>query len=391
LIKDATGAVIGNEMKCPDGHKVLFTYGFEGEHTLPLAFKKHPTLYEGYQSTRPLADVQAEVADLHAAGALVALAHSEADDIDAPTIINGGADAMEWYNPHGNFKTALGGDKITGSAVQVIPIISQLNEFLQGSTSGAHPDLFLLLLLPQWPQKGFDKWREVQKGRFVPGLLGSDVHQNVSVDPVCKGAVAQAACAALLGGKPNVLAQLISGGQLIMADGRRFDAFERILRWLHNRVFTKELTPDGLKEAIGHGRSYGLFSVFGDPSGFSYDGVAAGNPVDLGDEVAGPVTLKVQLPTAPAPIPSGVTFDAATAAKAEIRAVLHRTDASGTVEVAQASGLGQVITKSVTEPGSYHVEIWIKPKHFANVLGGQASIADTEYMWLITNPIRVKK
>ena len=391
LVKDATGAVIGNTMTCADGRKVLFTFGFEGEHTLPIAFKKHPTRYDGYVSTRPIAEVQALVADLHAAGALVALAHSEADDIDALTIVQGGADAMEWYNPHGNFKTALGGDKISGAAVDVVPIFKKLGDFLQGSSSGAHPDLFYLLLLPSWPKKGFDKWREVQKSRFVPGLLGSDVHQNVSVDPVCSGAAQQAICTALLGGSSNALAPLISGGQIVMSDGKRFDAFERLLRWLHNRVFVKSLSPDDLHEGLGHGRSYGVFSVFGDPKGFYFDGDSAGKPVDMGDEVKGPVTLHVQLPSAPAPIPSGVTFDAATAAKAEVRAVLYRTDANGTAPVANVAGLGQLLSRPVTEPGQYHVEMWLKPKHFAGLLGSQSASADTEYMWAITNPIRIAK
>lgn len=388
LVKNAAGDVIGNEMTCPNGHKVLFTYGFEGNHTLPIALEKHPTRYDGFETARPIADVKALVADLHDAGAIVALAHSEGDDIDAPTIVEGGADAMEWYNPHGNFKTAIGGDQITGDVVNIIPFFSKLNDFLQGSTSGAHPDLFYLLLLPNWPVKGFEKWRTVQKSRFVPGVLGSDVHQNVSTDPVCKGA-AQVVCAALLGNRANVLAQLVAGGQLTMSDGRRFDAFERLLRWLHNRVFVKSLSPADLREGIAHGRSYGLFSVFGDPKDFFFDGVAGGKPVDMGDGVKGPVTLHVKLPSAPAPIPSGVTFDAPTAAKAEIRAVLYRTDANGTVEVAKASGAGQLLTPTVSEPGQYHVEVWIKPKHFANLLGDQGAAADTEYMWLITNPIRI--
>ena len=103
------------------------------------------------------------------------------------------------------------------------------------------------------------------------------------------------------------------------------------------------------------------------------------------------MTLKVQVPSAPAPIPSGVVFDKTTAAKAEVRTVLYRTDGNGTVEVAQVAGLGQSITKTVTEPGQYHVEVWIKPKHLASQLGSQASSADTEYLWLITNPIRLKK
>lgn len=395
LVTGADGAVIGNKIKCPDGRKVLFTYGYEGNHTLPLVFKKHPTRYDGYESTRPLAEVQALVADLHDAGAVVALAHSEGPDIDVPTIVQGGADAMEWYNPHGNFKTAIGtadGDKIGGSAVEVIPFFRNLDTFLTGSTSGAHPDLFYLMLLPKWPQAGFDRWREVQKSRHVPGVLGSDIHQNVSVDPVCKGATAQALCLSLLGGsKPSALALLVSGGQLIMSDGRRFDAYERLMRWLHNRVYVKTLSPDDLQEGIARGRSYGLFSVFGEPSDFFFDGDAAGKPVDMGDEAKGPVTLHVQLPTAPAPVPSGATFDAATAKKAEVRATLFRTDANGTVEVAKASGLGQLLTPTVTEPGSYHVEVWIRPKHFAGMLGDQAALSNTEYMWLITNPIRVVK
>jgi hypothetical protein len=389
LVKDDDDAVIGNRMTCPDGHEVLFTFGFEGDHTLPLALKRHPSRYDGYTKDRPIAEVISLVADLHDAGAIVALAHSEEDNIDAPTIVQGGADAMEWYNPHGNFKTALGGDKITGQVLDLIPLFRQLEGFMAGSSSGAHPDLFYLLLLPKWPQKGFDKWREVQKSRFVPGILGSDIHQNVSVDPICKGA-AQVLCTTLLGAQSGALAQLIAGGQLMMSDNRRFDAYERLMRWLHNRVFVKSLGPDGLREAIAHGRSYGLFSVFGEPSGFHFDGVANGEPVDLGDEVAGPITLNIQLPTAPAPIPSGPSFDATASARAEVRATLFRTDAKGTTEVANGSGLGEMMTLTATEPGSYHVEVRIKPKQLSSVLGNQGALAEEEYMWLITNPIRVK-
>jgi hypothetical protein len=389
LVKDANGEVIGNEMTCADGHKVLFTYGYEGNHTLPIAFEKHPTRFDEYTKDRPIGEVQSLVADLHDAGALVALAHSEGDDIDAPTIVQGGADAMEWYNPHGNFKTAIGGDTISGDILDLIPFFKQLDDFMIGSSSGAHADLFYLLLLPKWPQKGFDKWREVQKSRHVPGIFGSDIHQNVSVDPICNGS-AQILCATLLGGQSNALAQLIAGGQLVMADGRRFDAYERLMRWLHNRVFVKSLSPGDLREGIAHGRSFGLFSVFGEPTDFFVDGDAGGKPVDLGDEVSGPVKLYVQTPKAPTPVPSGVTFDTPTAETAEIRTVLFRTDANGTHEVMTESGLGKVMTPTLGQPGSYHLEVWIKPKHFAKLLGDQGASANTEYMWLITNPIRVK-
>ena len=60
---------------------------------------------------------------------------------------------------------AVDGNTIGGSAVDLIPFFQHLNTFLTGSTSGAHPDLFYLLLLPKWPQAGFDKWREHFRAR----------------------------------------------------------------------------------------------------------------------------------------------------------------------------------------------------------------------------------
>ena len=50
---------------------------------------------------------------------------------------------------------------------------------------------------------------------------------------------------------------------------------------------------------------------------------------------------------------------------------------------------GESLTWNATEPGAYHVEVWIKPRHLVAALGTQAALADTEYLWFITNPIRV--
>lgn len=162
------------------------------------------------------------------------------------------------------------------------------------------------------------------------------------------------------------------------------------MRWLHSHVLAKSDALEDVEEALAHGRSYGLFSIFGDAEGFVFDGDAAGEPVDLGDEAKGPVTLHVQLPFAPAPVKSGVTFDATAAQAAEVRASVFHTSTNGTVEIAKVSGLGALLEATVTEPGSYHVEVWIRPKHLASRLGDQAALADGEYMWIITNPIRVK-
>lgn len=380
-------APIGNMLVCPDGRKVLLGFGYEGTHTLPLFFKKQPTKYEAYASPRPLADVQALVADLKSAGAVVGLAHSEQDDLPESLIVDAGAEAMEWYNPHGNFLTALGGDKVTGAITNVLPLLGKMNPFLAGSSSGAHADLVYLVLLPSWPVKGFEKWRTVQQTRFVPGMLGSDVHENVSVDPVCKGAAA-AACSALAGSNQSALAALVTGGQLMLNDGRRMDAYERLFRWLNNRVLANELTPAAISEAIRRGRSYGVFSVFGDPNDFSYEGAGASGPLDMGDAAKGPISLSLRVPT-PRAIDGGAPFDANAAKNVVLRAVIFRTDASGTVEVARSTTLGDTLKYNATAPGSYHAEIWVKPRHLLGALGSATNLADTEYMWLITNPIRV--
>ena len=35
------------------------------------------------------------------------------------------------------------------------------------------------------------------------------------------------------------------------------------------------------------------------------------------------------------------------------------------------------------------LEVWIKPKHMATALGSSSSLADAEYLWLISNPIYI--
>lgn len=390
LVLGADGSPVGNKVKCANGQSVLFTFGYESTHTLPIALERQPTLYEAYTNDRTPAQITALVSDLKAAGAVVGLAHSEEADMPADLIVQGGADVMEWYNPHGNFKTVFGGDKLGGNVSEVFSLVRGIDDFLKGSTSGAHPDLIYLRILPSWPKEGFDKWRTVQRSRHVPGILGSDVHQNVSVDPVCKGTVQQALCQGLAGGRLAALALLAAGGQLIMSDNQRMDSYERIMRWLHNRILVDEVSPKAIADALRNGRSYGLFSVFGEPVDFSFVGRRDNDVRTMGEEMKAPAALQVRVPQ-PRSIVGGATFDAAQAAKAELRVVLFRTDASGTTEVARTNTIGSTLAFDAKDPGSYHIEIWVKPKHLTSALGGQSGLADAEYLWLITNPLRVTR
>ncbi len=390
------GVVAANRLRCDDGRTVLITEGFEAEHTLPIGFSSQPATdaeYGDLLDARPIGDVQAMVAQLKGHGAVISSAHSEETNVSAATLVASGVDAMEWYNPHGNFKTIFGdqtGTSIGLGALDALSLLGKMSPFMTGASSGAHPDLVLLVLLPHWPQAGFDKWREVQRSRTVTGMLGSDVHQNVSIKPLCTGSLT-VPCQLAAAGSPDkqkALALLISGGLIVMADERRLDAYERIFRWVENRMLVTEYTTTGIKDALRAGRSYGLFSVFGDPLGFRFAGQQGSTLLEMGARAAGPVTLTVRAPVGAGQL-TGAPISAADSTKAQVRVSLYLTTSHETKLVQESALLGGTFTFTATEPGAYHVEVWTKPKHLASALGSQAGLADTEYLWLITTPIRV--
>lgn len=388
-------AALANNMRCADDRRVLVMAGYEATHTMPLGLHHHvdAKLYAGLGDDVPLAEAKALVAGLKAGGAVVAMAHSEEADLSAARIVEVELDAMEWYNPHGNFKTVLGGDSISADPAGLLELLQGLLPFMAGSKSGAHPDLVYLRMLPSWPVEGFKKWREVQRSRAVTGILGSDVHQNVAVAPLCDNPnpVLQAACvAAAQAILPEALAGLVTGGTIDMADGLRLDTYARIMRWLENRVLTEPgpLTLAMLQDALRAGHNYGLFSVFGEPEGLRYVGHAGDQLLWIGDAAAGPVTLELQAPLRPGAL-GGAAWTPAEGDKAQIRSELWRTDAGGSVKVDEAAGLGARLEVVAAEAGAYHVEVYIVPQHLRAALGTEEALADGEFLWLITNPIRV--
>jgi hypothetical protein len=395
LVLDGDAPVM-NLIKCPGDHVVALAVGYESTHTLPLGLHHHvaPEFYAGLVDADPLETSMALVGALKEAGAVVAIAHAEEEDLSAQRIVDVGLDAMEWYNPHGNFLNFFGGDSIASDPAKLLDLFDALTPFMAGSSSGAHADLVYLQLLPSWPQAGFDKWREVQRSRAVTGIFGSDVHQNVSIAPLCDqdNPIAQMACVA--GAKallPDQLDSLVEGGTIEMADGDRLDSYARIMRWLENRVLTPPGTVDlaALQDALRAGRNYGLFAVFGDPSNLRYFATDPGDAyLSMGDSAEGPLMLEVRAPSRPLPLhAAGPQWTEDEASAAEVRVELWRTDAMGSTIVTMQSGLGSRISHPASEPGAYHVEIWIRPQHLKQALGDQAALADIFYMWLITNPI----
>ncbi|MGC4115980.1 MAG: hypothetical protein QM765_15610 [Myxococcales bacterium] len=232
LVRDAQDQPVGNLVTCPDGHPVLFMVGFESTHTAPLGLHRVPqdeTLFGPLLDSVPLAEAQARVQGLKDLGAVAAIVHSEETDLSAQQLLDSGVEAMEWYNVHASILALTGSDQIGGKALAVFDLLKKFEPFLLGSKSGADPDLVSLALLPEMPMGGIDKWNEVQRTRRVTGMLGSDIHRNVSVDPVCSGAW-QYVCQGAAALYPSTLTLLVNGGPLILSDGQRLDSYARIGR-----------------------------------------------------------------------------------------------------------------------------------------------------------------
>ena len=389
-LRDASGAVIGAQLPCG----TQMAPGWEGTHTMPLGLTRQLTDAESNaygthtDNTETLADMQAALATVHAAGGIYFTAHSEEPDLPETVLEQLQTDGMEWYNIHGNFIALLGGqgDLLTGpSPLAVITAIKDLEPFLLGGHAAA--DLaYLPLLKVHFPEVGLQKWTQVLGARFIAAGLGNDVHRNVSVAPLCKGAVLMALCQAASTLYPNVLTALAAGGQLLLSDGERLDSYARVLRWLNNRALVTSMDIAAAREAMGRGRSYGVFAVLGEPGPVSFQARAAdGTLLQMGDSApAAGATLLLRLPDPPAP-DLGPQWTAQDAARAQLHAVLWR----GGEQVAAFDTWSAAVEFPVDQPGRYWLEVRVVPRHL-DALAGGSDLTSAEYRWVLMNPIDLK-
>ena len=403
------GAPIANRMSCPGGQSVLLSVGFEATHVMPLGLHTLPpggssgSLYAGASDATGAAQIKQQVQGLQAAGAVVSMVHSEETDISAPTIDAAGYEAMEWYNVHAAILALAGADTLTFDVKNIPALVTLVGKLMTISpflsSGGPHPDLVYLPLLDPMPLAGRDKWRQIVAGRPITGLFGTDAHQNVVVNTSTCAGLMQVVCAGALSAVestmgitiPAVLKNLLlQGGNVILSDGDRVDSYLRLMRWLENRLLVKSVDLAELQDAVRNGRAYGVQTVFGDPHSFAFSGTQGGNLLQMGDSASGSLTLHLSVPDRPVPIPSGAPFSTTDALKAQVRAELLRIDGSGASVVQQVTALGGQLTTPVSQPGAYHVQIWITPRHLEGALGSSAALAQKEYLWVITNPIYVK-
>jgi hypothetical protein len=333
------GEHIASQLLCPDGSKVLLMVGSEND-LMPIGLHSHVAdnpddRYKILQST------DAASADMmRAHGALIAVAHGESHDFDQLMAVQ--ADATEIYNIHANvgpdIRAMMGLDP-TAPILALFPFINMDDPKLQ-------PDMAMLAFWEENPDELGRLTALWQAGRHVTATVGVDAHENV-----------------------------ISGK---LADGERGDAYRRMLRWFSNHLLVEDLSPDGLFDAIRHGRNYAAFELYGSPVGFDYRADLGGTTFEMGDSTSVGAQLTLVPPSADGVQPR------------DLRLRILRVDAAGTTEVAHGDGLAPVVV-TADQPGVYRAEVRITPHHLAPYLGtSMANLAELEKVWIYTNPIYVE-
>ena len=405
VLKD--GAPIANRIQCPAGdglpaHEVQVMVGYETTHTMPVGLYRHytNTAWEGQADTNdvPFADARAGVDGAHAVGGVVVNAHSEEDSISAQRLVDVGVDAMEIYNLHANFLTITG--QGSSGLKPNIGRILKLESFLGDAASSPVSDLALLVMLDIQPEAAFKKWQAVLGQRHVTGLLGNDVHQNVVLPQICAPDSQYAGvCDGLTDTYPHLTKLLTEGGKVMLADGKRIDDYTRMLRWVQDRAVVPAGTPlaeraEAVKLAILQGRIWAEFDVLGIPDGADFYGDDGKQWLEMGAKLAKGQKLWVHTPTlALAPWSSWTLADAHKPGdETSVRTIVWRIapGADHAEIVTEIAGMGQTQSLVADQPGRYHIEVRIKPKHLRAGLKGLGDLADMEQRWTVSNPIEVQ-
>ena len=190
---------------------------------------------------------------------------------------------------------------------------------------------------------------------------------------------------------PNVLASLAAGGQFMLSDGERIDTYARVIRWLNNRALVTGPGIDSAREAMGRGRSYGVFAVLGEPGPLRFQArTSSGRVLEMGDDgLASGTTLLARMPDRPM-AELGAQWTAADAQRAELHALLWRTTASGRALAAEWRDFSSQVELAAPGPGAYSLEIRLVPRHLDGLLANAKALASTEHRWVLTNAILLR-
>jgi hypothetical protein len=372
LVLGDSGAPRGAIFPCPNSeHQVFLVPGFEGTHTMPIGLHTHlpEELYSvSFTLDTPEESLFTLTEAVREAGGLVTIAHSEQTDIDAATIAAHDVSAMEIYNFHANFNEVLG-DNLAAMIVELDPFLGPKGDEIPG-------DLAALLMLGNYPEAALEKWHDVQRSRRITAIAGSDVHENVLIPALC----AELDCSDLAEDYPYLAEFLKTGGPLKLKDGQRIDAYERVFRWVNNRV---RIHADGdptteVQEGLAEARNIVVFGLLGSSDSMDFVGELSEGAVyrEIGDTAPVGSRLWVRTPE----IPEG----------AKLEATVYRIgpeELEPVFTTEKADTWSEVETKSA---GPHYLEVRMTPHHLKAPLRGAASLADKSYRWIVTNPVYIE-
>jgi hypothetical protein len=351
-VTSPSGAVIGNRIDCGDGRRALIAAGNENA-LMSLGLERHlpgdPVAREALYGGDDETTVQA----MRDAGALVVIPHTESRPLEYLRSMP--YDGMEVYNLHAAIDPDIRRDDLgldpLAAAAGILPFTGKTDEDPQ-------PDLAFLGFFEDLPRYA-EIWDALLLERRVPGMAGTDVHQNTFP------------------------------GQL--RDGERGDSYRRLMRWFSNVALLEgpDLELGSLKAALREGRSYVAFEILGVPAGFEFYAGEGGAAVEMGGAAPAGASLHARAP-------SVLDLDPAVDPPEIAMRLLRVTDAGAEV-VAESASLGgaeavsgAAIDVDAASPGPHRVEVRIVPRHLRPYLGPAPDTYIKSYPWVISNPIYVE-
>ncbi|MBN8609881.1 MAG: hypothetical protein J0L92_04825 [Deltaproteobacteria bacterium] len=346
VVRDEEGHAIAAHWGCDDGHRVLVMVGSENE-MMPVGLRRPPTedpavladparlgaLYD--------ADGPEAAAAFRAAGAIVLYAHTEGHSLEQ--IRSSAPDGIEIYNTHANVDPNIREELLGLGRLDYAAMLLRFTN----AASRMEPDLALLSFLSE-NRVALNRWDTLlAEGMHLVGTGGCDAHENTFTT--------------------------------LMPDGERGDSYRRMMYWHTHHLLVRGEGRDAMMEALGHGRLFLTFEVFGTPVGFDFVGTNGSVVCEMGDDCAVGATLRVTRPSLPEGFPSEPT--------PSIRLRILRAAAGGAIEV--ASGTGETLEHVTTEAGVYRAEVLIVPEHARPYLARSADELVREVPWVYANPIYV--
>jgi hypothetical protein len=343
---------VGTQIHCADGFNAVMFPGLEGK-LLGLGMQQHVASDQASrEAIYGAEDGAARDALTVTAGALVAVPHTESRDLLSLIALQ--PKAIEIYNLHANLDP-----KIRKKYLHRNPFdkVGKFINYLADPFNSLNPD-YLFLDFLEFNDVYFQTWDAMlAAGLETTGLGGLDSHENI---------FKQAG-----------------------ADGQRLDHHRRMTRFMNNLALTAADDEASVKSAIQNGKVFFVIEGLGTPYGLDFHGTVNSPGGELVTEMGGTMSpsgssssLSFTVPSVIAGFP-GLDSEESPAITAELIYV----NGAGIETVVARTSSGQL---NYADPpaGHYRVQVRMKPRHLRDFLFN-TDHADEEYLWIISNHIKV--